>query len=98
MEVEITPMDLVKEMKVMDKLGIVAPGIMEKDMETQKEKITQSLTTIQTLAEMFVLNSLINAQGKAISAKSQLNKSSRSKCYQVGRRVQKNVKYKAEEG
>ena len=58
MEVEITPMDLVKEMKVMDKLGIVAPGIMEKDMETQKEKITQSpLTTIQTLAEMFVLNS-----------------------------------------
>ena len=58
MEVEITPMDLVKEMKVMDKLGIVAPGIMEKDMETQKEKITQSpLTTIQTLAGMFVLNS-----------------------------------------
>ena len=56
--VEITPMDLVKEMKVMDKLGIVAPGIMEKDMETQKEKITQSpLTTIQTLAGMFVLNS-----------------------------------------
>ena len=35
MEVEITPMDLVKEMKVMDKLGIMDPGIMEKDMETQ---------------------------------------------------------------
>ena len=58
MEVEIIPMDLAKEMKVMDKLVIVAPGIMEKDMETQKEKNNpKPPTTIQTLAEMFVLNS-----------------------------------------
>ena len=94
-------MDLVKEMKVMDKLGIVAPGIMEKDMETQKEKITQKPPDYDTdFSGNVCVELLINAQGKAISAKS-CNSTShpdQNVIKSVVEFVKKNVKYKAEEG